>query len=65
MKLEKNSRKVDEAKRDVPKTTDPKSTFWSSDRETIVPVNNHRSKPVIVIAGDSMVKNIMEMENQT
>ena len=58
MKLEKNSKKVNEAKKDVPKTTNPKSTFWSSDRDTAVPVDNQKSKPVIVIAGDSMVKNI-------
>ena len=58
MKLEKNSKKVNEAKKDVPKTTDPKSTFWSSDRDTTVPVNNQKSKPVTVISNDSMVKNI-------
>ena len=58
MKLKKNSEKVNETKKDVPKTTNPKSTFWSSDRDTTVPVNIKKSKPVIVIAGDSMVKNI-------
>ena len=58
MKLEKNSNKVNEAKKDILKTTNPKSTLWFSDRDTAVPVNNQKSKPVIVIAGDSMVKNI-------
>ena len=55
MKLEKNSKKVNEAKHDVLKITNPKSTFWSSDRDTTVPVNNQKSKPVIVLAGNSMV----------
>ena len=36
MKLEKNSKKVNEAKKDVPKTPNLKATFWSSDRDTIV-----------------------------
>ena len=58
MELEKNSEKVNEAKKDVPEIINPKSTFWFSDRDTTIPVKNQKSKPVIVIAVDSMDKNI-------